>query len=200
MKLRVVIVALAIAMPSVAWAQGTGRAEVANLKVTVLSTMLVGDSGAHGIGEWGFAALLEADGHKVLIDTGARPEAVWKNAEEMGVDLSDITDVVLTHNHFDHTGGLLTLRRAVMAKNPQALSRVHVPAGIFTSRLDPNGRELGGLLPIKSEFEKLAGALYRAQRAVRVVPRRLAARPGTARASRAKLIFDGPITIARRSG
>lgn len=80
-----------------------------------------------------------------------------KNVEEMRVDLSTVTDVVLTHNHGDHTGGLLALRRAVMAKNPEALSRVHVPAGIFTSRVDQNGRELGGLLPIKSAFEKLGG-------------------------------------------
>jgi 7,8-dihydropterin-6-yl-methyl-4-(beta-D-ribofuranosyl)aminobenzene 5'-phosphate synthase len=44
-----------------------------------------------------------------------------------------------------------------MAKSTTALSRVHVPTGIFTSRLDTNGRELGGLRPIKSEFEKLGG-------------------------------------------
>jgi 7,8-dihydropterin-6-yl-methyl-4-(beta-D-ribofuranosyl)aminobenzene 5'-phosphate synthase len=34
---------------------------------------------------------------------------------------------------------------------------VHVPAGIFTSRLDPKGAELNGLLPIKSDYEKLEG-------------------------------------------
>jgi 7,8-dihydropterin-6-yl-methyl-4-(beta-D-ribofuranosyl)aminobenzene 5'-phosphate synthase len=126
------------------------------MKVTVLSTMLVGN-GATGVGEWGFAALLEADGRKILIDTGARPETVLRNIEEMGVDLSTVTEVVLTHNHGDHTGGLLALRRAVMAKNSAALARVHVPAGIFLSRLDPNGRETSGLLPIKAAFEQMGG-------------------------------------------
>lgn len=149
--------ALAIAMPAGALAQSANRTSVAAVKVTVLSTMLVGDGGASGIGEWGFAALLEADGRKILIDTGARPETVLKNVGEMRVDLSGVTEVVLTHNHADHTGGLLALRRAVMAKNPAALTRVHVPAGIFVSRLAPNGRETGGLLPIKAEFEKLGG-------------------------------------------
>ena len=43
-----------------------------------------------------------------------------------------------------------------MAKTPAALSRVHVPAGIFTSRL-AGGREAGGLLPIKAAFEQLGG-------------------------------------------
>ncbi len=41
------------------------------LKVTLLSTMLVGST--TGLGEWGFSALIEADGHRVLLDTGAHP-------------------------------------------------------------------------------------------------------------------------------
>ena len=60
------------------------------------------------------------DGRRVLIDTGARPETVLRNIEEMRIDLSNVTEVVLTHNHADHTGGLLALRRAVMAKSPAA--------------------------------------------------------------------------------
>jgi 7,8-dihydropterin-6-yl-methyl-4-(beta-D-ribofuranosyl)aminobenzene 5'-phosphate synthase len=45
------------------------------VKVTILSTMLSGDPG-RGIGEWGLAALLEADGRRLLTDTGARPGTV----------------------------------------------------------------------------------------------------------------------------
>ena len=59
--------------------------------------MLTG--GTLGIGEWGFAALIEADGQRLLIDTGARAETVLKNAAELGLDLSGVTDVVITHNH-----------------------------------------------------------------------------------------------------
>ena len=69
-----------------------------------------------GIGEWGFAAVVEVDGHRILFDTGARPDTVLNNAKELGVDLSNITDVVLSHNHADHTGGLMTLRRAARGK------------------------------------------------------------------------------------
>ncbi len=127
------------------------------VKVTVLSTMLVGGPGASGIGEWGFAAVLEADGHRILIDTGARAETVLKNVAELKVDLSDITDVVLTHNHRDHTGGLIALRREFMKKNPRALSRAHVPQGIFLSRLTPDGIETNGLTPIRADYEKLGG-------------------------------------------
>lgn len=102
-------------------------AQVQALKVTVLSTMLA----EPGIGEWGYAALVEVDGRRILYDTGARPETVLANARELGVDLSTIEDVILSHHHGDHTGGVLTLRKAVMAKNPKALSRVHVGEGFF---------------------------------------------------------------------
>jgi len=108
---------------------GEGKAQA--VKVTVLSTML---ADMEGIGEWGFAALVEVDGYRLLFDTGAREETVLRNAEELKVDLTNVTDVVLSHNHGDHTGGLLSLRRALASRNPGALSRAHVAPGIFLPR------------------------------------------------------------------
>jgi 7,8-dihydropterin-6-yl-methyl-4-(beta-D-ribofuranosyl)aminobenzene 5'-phosphate synthase len=127
---------------------------VQKLKVTVLSTML---TSGPGIGEWGFAALVEADGKRWLVDTGARPDTVLKNAAELGRDLSDVTDVVITHNHADHTGGLLSLRRELRARNPAAFSRAHVGAGIFEPRLGPDLKDENGLLPGKAEYEAMGG-------------------------------------------
>jgi 7,8-dihydropterin-6-yl-methyl-4-(beta-D-ribofuranosyl)aminobenzene 5'-phosphate synthase len=126
------------------------------VKVTVLSTMLVGNA-ASGIGEWGFAAVLEVDGRRLLVDTGARAETVLQNAGELKVDLSTIADLVITHNHADHTGGLLVLRRELAKKNAAALSRVHVPKGIFYPRPGPGGREGNGLLPLKAQYEATGG-------------------------------------------
>jgi 7,8-dihydropterin-6-yl-methyl-4-(beta-D-ribofuranosyl)aminobenzene 5'-phosphate synthase len=142
---------------------------VKSMKVTVLSTMLVGGA-REGMGEWGFAAVLEVDGRRWLIDTGARAETVLRNAEELKVDLSDITDLVITHNHDDHTGGLITLRREMAKKNPTALSRAHVATGIFTSRLDNTGRERGGLLPIRAAYEKLGGTFVEYDKPTRLAP------------------------------
>jgi 7,8-dihydropterin-6-yl-methyl-4-(beta-D-ribofuranosyl)aminobenzene 5'-phosphate synthase len=102
-------------------------AQVHALKVTILSTMLADQS----IGEWGFSALVEADGRRVLVDTGNRPATVLQNAKELGLNLSTVSEVVLTHNHDEHVGGLLTLCRELMKKNRSALSRVHVAKGIF---------------------------------------------------------------------
>ena len=132
--------------------------EVQTLRVTVLSTMLAGDPPFKGIGEWGFSALIEADGHRILFDTGERSETVLHNARELGVDLSDITEVVITHNHWDHVGGLLALRHEFSKEKPTALSRAHVAEGIFLNRASPTDQtETNGLLPLKVEYETSGG-------------------------------------------
>ena len=111
--------------------------QVASLKITILSTMLADE----GMGEWGFAALVEADGRRILFDTGLHPETVLQNARELGIDLSSVTDVVLSHHHEDHTGGLLALRRELSKRSPMAMSRIHVAPGIFLGRRHPGSEE-----------------------------------------------------------
>ena len=121
------------------------------LRIVILSTMLAERA---GIGEWGFAALVEVDGKRFLFDTGAQPETVLINARALGVDLSNVTEVILSHNHEDHTGGLLRLRRSLAAKNPAALTRVHVARGIFWSRPSPEG-EGNAVLKARPDLEAL---------------------------------------------
>ncbi len=122
---------------------------VAALKITTLSTMLA-DA---GIGEWGYAALVEVDGKRILFDTGARPRTVLENARELRIDLSTVEDVVLSHHHGDHTGGLLTLRSELQRSNPLAVSRVHAGEGIFT----PRGNGANGLLAERATYEASGG-------------------------------------------
>src|SRR3954469_44362 len=133
MKLSRIFVAVSLLVLSGALCAQTATAphgQVKSLKVTILSTMLADE----GIGEWGFAALVEVDGYRLLVDTGARPTTVLTNLHDLHLDISDVEQVVLTHNHGDHTGGLLTLRREYMKKNPAALSIAQVGNGIFYSR------------------------------------------------------------------
>lgn len=112
-----------------------------------------------GIGEWGFAALVEVDGRRVLFDTGHRPTTVRDNARELGIDLTTITDVVLSHNHSDHVGGLLTLRRAFAENHPTALSRAHVAVGAFISRGPGNhAGDNNPLIVIRGGYEASGGA------------------------------------------
>lgn len=59
-------------------------------------------------GEHGLSLLVEAGEHKVLFDTGAS-DLFLRNARLLGLDLSDVEYVVLSHGHRDHTGGALCL-------------------------------------------------------------------------------------------
>lgn len=58
------------------------------------------------IGEWGLSILVETEGTRVLMDTGLSFSATY-NARVLGVDLSGVDRVVLSHGHADHTGGLV---------------------------------------------------------------------------------------------
>jgi 7,8-dihydropterin-6-yl-methyl-4-(beta-D-ribofuranosyl)aminobenzene 5'-phosphate synthase len=73
------------------------------LRITTLSENTAGMDGF--LGEWGLSILVESDEAKVLFDTGQSLSTVH-NARLLGIDLNRIDKIVLSHGHFDHTGGL----------------------------------------------------------------------------------------------
>lgn len=148
-------------------AQGNAPAQIQSVKLTVLSTMLVGS--AQGIGEWGFAGLLEADGRRILIDTGSHPETVLQNARDLKIDLSNVKELIITHNHWDHVRGIMTLRKAMMQKNPDALSVMHVSRGVFYSRPTDKG-ENNEMIAIRKEYEATGGRIIEHATGVEIFP------------------------------
>lgn len=86
---------------------GVSAQPVRQLRITILSTMLTDTIGK---GEWGFSALVEADGHKMLFDAGTDSTLVLSNAREWGIDCiaqcfsGDPSDGV---RHHLRRGGLL---------------------------------------------------------------------------------------------
>ena len=58
-------------------------------------------------GEWGLSILIEYEGKKILLDTGASG-AFAENAEKMGIDLAEVDFAVLSHAHYDHADGMQT--------------------------------------------------------------------------------------------
>ena len=81
------------------------------LQITTLSENTAGLG--NFLGEWGLSILVETDGLSILLDTGQSISASH-NADISGIDLSKIDRIVLSHGHFDHTGGLRqVLRRMV---------------------------------------------------------------------------------------
>src|SRR5262245_64916631 len=53
---------------------------------------------------WGYSALVEYGGKRVLFDTGGDKDDFAYNVKTLGIDLTRLDFVVLTHRHGDHTG------------------------------------------------------------------------------------------------
>lgn len=73
------------------------------MKVTVLVENY--SSKADLVPEYGLSLHLAASDASVLMDTGQR-DALFVNAPLLGVDLAELDHIILSHGHFDHTGGL----------------------------------------------------------------------------------------------
>lgn len=74
------------------------------MKIVTLVENTCGHEGC--IAEHGLSLYIETEKHKLLLDTG-QTDAVVKNAEALGIDLSTVDTVVLSHGHYDHSGGIL---------------------------------------------------------------------------------------------
>ena len=75
------------------------------MRITTLSENTAGKRPKGLIAEYGLSILVETGDNKILFDTGQKISTV-NNAAVLGVDLSDVEKIVLSHGHFDHTGGL----------------------------------------------------------------------------------------------
>lgn len=75
--------------------------------------------------EHGLSIVLQTNRHKILLDTGAS-NVFMRNAEQMGINLSDVDYVFISHGHSDHAGGLRYLlehnQQARIIVSPDAMS------------------------------------------------------------------------------
>ena len=71
--------------------------------------------------DWGFAALVEYGGKRILFDTGNNASIFEHNVKALGVDLRNIDFVVISHRHADHTSGITYL----LTVNPKV--KIYVP-------------------------------------------------------------------------
>lgn len=92
------------------------------MRLTILydNTSLRDDTQA----DWGFSCAIELPGTRVLFDTGADPQILLANMRALGFAPGDFEFVVISHDHWDHTGGL----DAVLEANTNAV--VVVPSGV----------------------------------------------------------------------
>lgn len=78
---------------------------------------------------WGFSALIERDGRKILFDAGADRLVMQHNARVLGIDLSQVNALVFSHEHCDHIGGMFSvLSRGLSVFCPTSFSRTYQKA------------------------------------------------------------------------
>lgn len=132
-------------------------------------TLIENTPGADGCAcEHGLSLYIETERHRLLMDTGATG-AFLRNAEHLGIDLIRVDTVVLSHGHYDHTGGV----KAFAALNPAAAIYLQSGAdgdfyhgekyiGIDRSILSlPQLRKVAGDLWIDEELSLFTGVACR---------------------------------------
>jgi len=149
-----------------------------NYRITILCDNSVG-SMTGTLGEHGFAAMVEHSGGSLLFDTG-QGETLVNNARRMGKNLCRTDRVVLSHGHYDHTGGLKPLLQTCGPKE------VLAHPGIFASRFRvkdtgertaigiPHGEtelmRLGATFDLSSSFREIGEGLFLTGEVPRITP------------------------------
>lgn len=78
-------------------------------------------------GLWGFSAYFET--YRLLFDTGSNGRILLKNLQASGIDVSEIRCLFITHDHWDHIGGIdsiLELNQDITIFAPSTLSKNHI--------------------------------------------------------------------------
>jgi len=102
------------------------------LQITTLSENTAGLRSF--LGELGLSILVETDEANILFDTGQSISASH-NAELLGINLSQIDKIVLSHGHYDHTGGLRPILHR-MGKEIEIIAHPDIWAAKFNRRED----------------------------------------------------------------
>jgi 7,8-dihydropterin-6-yl-methyl-4-(beta-D-ribofuranosyl)aminobenzene 5'-phosphate synthase len=111
---------LSVAVGRAAW---QSKPDAAGMQITILYDAFGKPSPMQE--DWGFAALIEYNGKRILFDTGDNPEILAKNAKAKRADLSKLDFAILSHRHGDHMGGMSYL----LSVNPKV--KIYAPKENF---------------------------------------------------------------------
>lgn len=140
MKKRILIITYLVLLAPGCHAAGAEKSsgeQKKHLSITVLYDNYVFAEGLKT--DWGFSCLLKGVEKTVLFDTGTKGELLLENIEKLKVSPKDVDVVVISHNHGDHTGGLLDF----LGKNSDV--SVYLPpscAGPFVREVEATGAKV----------------------------------------------------------
>jgi len=109
------------------------------------------------VGEWGLSILIAVGARRFLLDAGASACTV-SNADALGVDLRSIDAIILSHGHYDHTGGLAAVL-ARIGRQTRVIAHESALEPKFMKRPgDESYRYIG--MPHRREALETAGARF----------------------------------------
>jgi len=76
------------------------------MKLTIVYDNTVYKKGIGLKSDWGFACLIKTKKDIILFDTGAKGDILLDNMKKLGIDPKKISKIVISHEHWDHNGGL----------------------------------------------------------------------------------------------
>ncbi len=125
------------------------------LRITTLSenTAGMGDF----LGEWGLSVLVETGDTSILFDTGKSISAVY-NADSLNIDLTKVSKIILSHGHYDHTGGLRNVLRRI-GKEVEIIAHPDIWQVKYSRRKDEPARYIG--IPFQQKELESMGARFK---------------------------------------
>jgi 7,8-dihydropterin-6-yl-methyl-4-(beta-D-ribofuranosyl)aminobenzene 5'-phosphate synthase len=110
-------------------------------------TVLVDNKAHEGLmSEHGLSVWVEAGRHRILFDTG-QGSALPFNGPKLGVRLEEAESVVLSHGHYDHTGGI----PCVISRNPAVKVYCHPGVAVPRYSIRPNAQPRDIQMPGESK-------------------------------------------------
>lgn len=124
------------------------------LSITTLSENTAGASDL--LAEWGLSFLIDTGNENILFDTG-KTISTSHNIDSLEVDLKRIDKIILSHGHFDHTGGLHQILRK-MRKEVEIIAHPDIWADKYRRREGKKDKYIG--IPFQRQELESLGANF----------------------------------------
>ena len=84
---------------------------------------------------YSFVFEVNGDKHSILFDTGPDDDLVVDNAKRLGIDLSEVEAIIISHGHFDHYGGVVSVL--------DAIGKTDLPVYMHPAMFEPRAFDVG---------------------------------------------------------